>query len=94
MDHLRVYLEKTATPRSGQEVFISFHKPQAPVSRSSFVRWLKTTLAAAGVNSDHDGSHKTRAASCSAAAKEGLSLITFLKAAAWSSHGSGKMVVT
>lgn len=86
MDHLRVYLEKTEKLRKGRELFISYQKPHAPISRNSFARWVKEMLRQAGVDTDSYSSHSTRSASCSAAAKQGANLSTILKAAGWSSE--------
>ena len=84
--HLHAYLKQTEPLRKGQELLISFNKPHAPVARGTFSRWVKTMLAAEGVDTVHYGPHTTRAASCSAAANQGASLTSILKAAGWSSE--------
>ena len=81
VSHLHAYLKQTEPLRKGQELLISFNKPHAPVARGTFSRWVKTMLAAAGVDTVHYGPHTTRAASCSAAANRGASLTSILKAA-------------
>ena len=88
VSHLHAYLKQTEPLRKGQELLISFNKPHAPVARGTFSRWVKTMLAAAGVDTVHYGPHTTRAASCSAAANQGASLTSILKAAGWSSEAT------
>ena len=88
VSHLHAYLQQTEPLRKGQELLISFKKPHAPVARGTFSRWVKTMLAAAGVDTVHYGPHTTRAASCSAAANQGVSLTSILKAAGWSSEAT------
>lgn len=89
VSHMRAYLRQTEPLRKGQaEVWLSFYKPHAPVARGTFSRWRKTTLAAAGLDTVHSGPHTTRAASCSAAASQGASLTSILKAAGWSSEAT------
>lgn len=84
--HLRRYLVVTKELRdpSQKQLLLSYVKPHVPISRQTFSRWIKCVLSAAGVKTETYGSHSTRAASCSAAAKAGVSLAAIMKAAGWS----------
>ena len=87
LTHLKRYVEMTKEFRnvSTTQLLISFVKPHVPVSRQTLSRWIKSVLAAAGIDTNMYVSHSTRAASCSAAASAGVSLATIMKAAGWSS---------
>ena len=84
--HLERYLELTKDLRQGDKLFISFIKPHSPISRETFSRWVKLVLEGAGIDTEKFGSHSTRAASTSAAANHGASLVSIMKAAGWSNQ--------
>ena len=84
--HLHRYLEITEELRKGSKLFISYIKPYDPISRGTFSRWVKQVLEAAGLDTVQYGSHSTRAASTSAAASHGASLVSIMKAAGWSNQ--------
>ena len=66
-------------------LFLSFGKPHYAVVSSTVARWLKTTMAAAGIDISHFKAHSTRAASTSAATRLGVSTAQILLTADWSS---------
>ena len=50
MDHLKVYLQKTASLRNEcTQLLISHQKPFKAVSKDTISRWIKTMLADSGV---------------------------------------------
>lgn len=88
VDHIRRYLYLTASLRKDDKLFIGLIKPHNAISRSTFSRWVKDTLALAGIDTVKFSAHSTRAASTSAAAKGGTPMELILKAAAWSSEST------
>ena len=65
---------------------MSFIRPHKAVTSSSIARELKTILEEAGIDTSIFGAHSTRGASASAAAKAGITIGNFLKAANWNSE--------
>ena len=90
VQHLHGYIQRTKDLRHAQShaLFISFSKPHGSVTRMTFSRWVKATLAAAGIDCTQFSSHSTRAASVSAATEAGVPVETVLKAAGWSGDGT------
>lgn len=87
VDNYRHYVHKTGKlrPSTTKELLITLQKPHHAISRSTFSRWIKDTLSAAGVDTKQFAAHSTRSASTSAALVGGASVELILKAAAWSS---------
>ena len=86
---LRVYLTRTASLRQGggnrpNPLFISFRKPNSPVSAGTIARWIKSLLQDSGIDTDSFSAHSTRAAATSAAKRKGLATADILKMAGWS----------
>ena len=82
---LDVYVEKTAQLRvRGSQLVISFKKPHNPVTSASISRWVKETLADAGVDTSMFKGHSIRAASTSAARAKGVSISDIFATAGWS----------
>ena len=82
---LDIYVEKTAQLRvKGSQLIISFKKPCNPVTSASISRWVKETLADAGVDTNMFKGHLIRAASTSAAHAKGVSFSDILATAGWS----------
>ena len=70
--------------KSESKLLISFRKPHRAVSKDTVARWVKSTLANAGIDVTSFATHSTRAASTSYSVnKAGLSLAQVLKAAGW-----------
>ena len=90
---LTEYLKRTAPFRTGNgheqnphQVFLSTIKPHSPVASSTIARWLKTTLANAGIDTSIFKAHSTRSAATTAAANKGVTTSDILNAADWSSE--------
>ena len=66
------------------QLLLSFQKPFKPVSKDTISRWIKNVLKGAGIDTTKFGAHSTRAASTSAAAREGTPLEVILESAGWS----------
>ena len=66
-------------------LFLSFGKPHHAVVSSTIARWLKTVMAAAGIDISQFKAHSTRSASTSTAARLGVSTAQILLTADWSS---------
>ena len=86
--HLHTYLQVTRPLRSTSQLFISYQRPHGPVVTQSISRWIKTMLAAAGIDLTDFGPHSIRASSSAAAKRGGAKLDTILKAGSWSSSNT------
>ena len=83
--HLETYLDRTKTLRQHHNVlFISYQKPFKPVCCDTIRRWVKAGLKDAGIDVQLFAAHSTRSASASCAKESGLSLMSLMKAAGWS----------
>jgi hypothetical protein len=78
---LRAYEGQTQSVRAGESQL--FIKPHRAVS---IVRWLKSLLTEAGVDTSIFHAHSVRGASSSTAANMGVTTNDILKAADWSSE--------
>ena len=70
--YLKVYIEKTkashpTTSGSKNPLFPSYIKPHGPVTSTTLARWVKSTLAQAGIDTRKFKAHSSRSASSSAA---------------------------
>ena len=75
VEHLKCYIEKTEEIRGGEEqLLISYIKPYKAIARDTLSRWIKTTMKAAGINTEVFSAHSTRSASTSAAIVKDVSL--------------------
>lgn len=85
---LEAYITKTAGVRTSEntKLFLSFHKPYQPVSRSTISRWVKTVMEKSGIDVTTYKPHSTRSASTSAALRKGVPLKVIMKAAGWSTE--------
>lgn len=85
---LQEYEKKTSHMRcqagDSKPLLISYCKPHKPVSPATIARWVKSMLAAAGIDITQFKAHSTRAASTSAARKLGVSTADILRSANWS----------
>ena len=85
---LQEYEKKTSHMRcqsgDSKPLFISYCKPHKPVSSATIARWVKSMLAAAGIDITQFKAHSTRAASTSAARRLGVSTADILRSANWS----------
>ena len=86
---LGFYLKKTESLRdNASQSFISFIQPHLPVSSSTIARWLKETMAEAGVDTSIFKAHSIRGASTSAASNGGVTTEEILTVADWSTESS------
>ena len=86
---LKAYLVATATLRHDTTaLFISSQKPHRPVSKDTVSRWIRGMLTDAGIDTTVYGTHSTRAASTSAAARQGLPADVILESAGWCSNNT------
>lgn len=85
---LTEYLVRTKLLRpSGQsQLLISYVKPYKPISRDTVTRWVRYTMALAGIDVTKYSAHSTRAASVSAASRASVNLDDILQTAGWSSE--------
>lgn len=87
---LRNYITRTQDLRdpSSDQLLLTFNKPYGPASKQTLSRWVKNTLAAAGVDVTLFKPHSTRHSATSAALRNGLSLDTIRTSASWSAKSS------
>ena len=85
---LKEYLVRTKAMRgsSQSELLLSYVKPYKPVSRDTVSRWVRRTLALAGIDMTKYSAHSTRAASVSAASRANVNIDDILQIAGWSSE--------
>jgi len=83
---LREYLIRTKTIRNKEaQLFISYQKPCKPITSQTLSRWIMTTMAKAGINTDMFKPHSTRSAAVSRADARHVPLNNILEKAGWSS---------
>lgn len=83
LETLKRYIDVTKNLRGDvTKLFISVQKPHKMVTKSTIARWIKETLAAAGINILEFTAHSTRGASTSAAAGK-VPIDTILRTAGW-----------
>ena len=81
---LKEYLARTVHLRTScTELFISFNEPHHKVTTDTINRWIKFTMAEAGIDTAVFKSHSTRAAAVSTAADHGVDIDTIMKVAGW-----------
>ena len=84
----KVYIERTKASRPTKfgfknPLFLSYIKPHGPVTSTTLARWVKSTLAQAGIDTTKFKGHSSRSAS-SAANEAGVALPDLMEAADWS----------
>lgn len=85
---MEAYIERTQSVRGDETCLIlSTIRPHRPVTSSTVARWLKVTLANAGISGRYTA-HSTRAASTSAGSRSGLSSKAIMNAANWAPSAS------
>ena len=70
------------------QLFISFVKPDQPVTSSMIARWLKEVIGDAGIDTDVFKAHSVRTVSTAAATMVGISTSEILEAADWSTEST------
>ena len=87
--YFKVYIERTKAScptNSGVKnpLFLSYIKPHGAVTSTTVARWVKSTLAQAGIDTTKSKAHSSRSASSSAAYEAGVALPDIMEAADWS----------
>lgn len=87
---LQFYMDKSQNLSSEPptSLFLTFKKPIKEASSQSISRWIRLTLAKAGVDTSIFTTHSTRHASSSAAARKGITVDEIRQAAGWSKNSS------
>ncbi|KAL8598175.1 hypothetical protein ACOMHN_043246 [Nucella lapillus] len=84
MHTLRVYLEKAKTLWGKTDsLFLTLLAPHKAASKDTVARWLRWTLARAGIHTADCTAHSNRSSSVSAVRAVGVSMDTIMKAAGW-----------
>ena len=86
--YLTTYINRTASIRSSQQLFISFRKPFGAVKKGTISHWIKAVLNKSGVDTEIFQGHSVRAASCSKAACQGVPLNVILAHGGWQSSST------
>jgi hypothetical protein len=81
---LTSYINRTATLRSSETLFVSFKKPYKPVTTQTLSRWIKGILNDSGIDVSMFSAHSTRHASSSRAYSCGVNIDLIRKTAGWS----------
>ena len=84
---LEHYLKVTESLRKSSQLLVSYVKPHDKVFSSTIGRWLKTSLAQAGIDIHVYQAHSTRSASTSKAAGS-LPVDAVMKLAGWSQEST------
>lgn len=85
LTYLKQYINATQELRGDEKhLLISYTKPHKRISTQTVSRWIKTTLAAAGIDVNVYKAHSTRAAATSTAHKLDVPVAEVLEAAGWS----------
>ena len=87
--YLKVYIERTKASHptnSGAKnpLFLSYIKPHGPVTSTTLARWVRSTLAQAGIDTTTFKAHSSRSASSSAAYEAEVALLDIMEAVDWS----------
>ena len=84
---LNEYIARTSSLQGEeQQLFISYVKLHHGVSKDTILRWIRTVMQKAGVDTTIFKPHSTRAASTRKACYCNVSLPVIMKAASWSSN--------
>nr|CAH7766360.1 unnamed protein product [Callosobruchus chinensis] len=84
-----MYINVTKNIRGEEDyLFITFSKPHKRAKSQTIARWIKTTLQAAGVDTNTFKPQSTRHASTSAAFRRGIPLETIYNTAGWTESSS------
>ena len=89
---LKHYLNCTE-PLRGQtkQLFISFRKPHAAVTKNTISNWLRAVLNRAGIDTNIYKGHSTRAAASSAANKNQVPVSDILTTAGWANENTFRL---
>ena len=82
--HIREYISHIQSLRQHQQLLVSYQKPHKAVSNATIGRWVKTTLANAGIDMGTFSAHSSCSASTTCGLLAGIPLKDVLKAGGWS----------
>ena len=83
---LKEYISRTESLRASEsQLIVSHSKLHKAISRDTIIRWVKTVLSSAGIDTTKIRPHSTRAAAVSAAKNASLPRDEILTTAGWSS---------
>ncbi|XP_049866809.1 uncharacterized protein LOC126367357 [Pectinophora gossypiella] len=82
------YINRTASIRESDYLFISFKRPHKAVTTQTLSRWIKSTLKDSGVDVSIFSAHSTRHAATSQAYSAGVSIDQIRKTASWSQNST------
>ena len=81
------YFNRTSALRQGtSQLFLSYKKPNKPVSADTVSNWLKNALSKSGISTSLFSAHSTRSAFTSCAKAAQIPLDTIMKSAQWSNY--------
>jgi hypothetical protein len=84
LTYLNEYKRRTRKLRKNtKQLFISYRKPHAKISRATISRWIKTVMAKSGINTEKFKPHSVRAAATSAAKRAQIPIEDIMKTAGW-----------
>lgn len=72
--------------RDSKQLFISYRKPHAPVSKDTISRWIRSVMQKAGIDTSIYKAHSTRSASSSAARDNHVPIADILSTAGWANE--------
>lgn len=72
--------------KNSKQLFISYCKPHAPVSRDTISRWIRTVMKEAGIDTSIFKAHSTRSAASSAAKNRHVPIADILSTAGWANE--------
>ena len=76
-------MKRTAETRNGDRLFITYQKPQIPVTGDLIRSWILKILYETGIDTDNFKCHSTRGATASAARSNGIKIEYKVKFAGW-----------
>ena len=83
---LKEYISRTELLRGSEsQLIVSHSKPHKAISRDTIIRWVKTVLSSAGIDTMKIRPYSTRPAAVSAAKNASLPRDEILTTAGWSS---------
>ncbi|KAK2560686.1 hypothetical protein P5673_016448 [Acropora cervicornis] len=87
ISHQQEYLKRTTPFRKDSKQLLLRHiKPHGPVRKDIISRWCKSVLSSAGINTSKFKGHRTRAASSTHLADNGISIKDIILPEGWSNE--------
>ncbi|CAH2013630.1 unnamed protein product [Acanthoscelides obtectus] len=82
--HQYLELTKPLRPADCDKLFLTFNKPHGPATKQTLSRWVKNTMAKAGIDTNMFKPHSSRHASTSCALRQGVHIDAICRSAGWS----------